>query len=143
MTVIKDTGPIPTLKNYLLTAIKTKNWFNAVVFSAIQVERYGCDRVRLHLNSLKVEESLIEAMLDRVSLPTIAKYLKAIGDVDETEYKTIKKLNVARNNFVHRTAGSHYLVGTTANEIYEPIVKEAIRLLEEKLDARRLKHFQP
>lgn len=127
------------MKEYLSKAIETKDWFDAVVFTAIQVERYGCDRVRSYLKSINSTDSFTEAILDKIGLLTIGKCLRELQIVTKEEYKTIEALNVARNSFVHRTTiKSNYLMGTKGNIEYEPIVKEAIKLLEEKLDAVRL-----
>ena len=45
-------GPIPKLEGYLEDAVKTNYWFYAIVFSAIEVEKYGCDKIRSHMTSL-------------------------------------------------------------------------------------------
>lgn len=83
--IVKNYGPIPVLEEYLKKAIETGDWFDAIVFSAIHVERYGCDEIRSHLKTLKVEESLIEAILDRISLLTVAKCLRELSIIDKSE----------------------------------------------------------
>jgi len=136
--IVPNYGPIPKLEGYLEDAVKTNYWFYAIVFSAIEVEKYGCDKIRSHMTSLKAEPSFIEAILKRVNLLTVADCLLELKFIEKEEYKTITELNAIRNDCVHRTAKDPSIIGTEATKKYEPLVKEAITILKEKLDAVRM-----
>jgi len=137
MCVALDRGPIPNLEYELEEAKKTKDWFNAIIHSAIQLEKYGYIAIREHLDSKRVEPKILDKLLERIHLAEIADYLVLIDVIDKEECKTIKKIGEERNKFVHRKTGSDYFIGTRANVEYEPLVKAAIRILKEKLNAER------
>ena len=134
-------GPIPDLERRLEEAKKTKDWFNAIIHSAIQLEKFGYIAVREYLESKDVEPKIADKLLERISLREIADYLCLMDITDKQEYDVIKKIGEERNKFVHRKTGSDYFVGTRANVEYEPLVKAAIRILKEKLNAEKLWAF--
>lgn len=140
--IVPNYGPIPKLEGYLEEAVKLNYWFYAIVFSAIEIEKYGCDKIRSHLiYTLKTEPSFTEAILKRINLLTVADCLLELKTIDKTEYEILKKLNGIRNEFIHRTAKDPDMFGTKATKKYEPLVKEAIRILRDKLDGYRLSAF--
>ena len=128
-----NTGPIPRLENELENAKNSKDWFNVVVLCAVQLERHGYLRIQDYMMSLKVDPSLINEILADIHLSRVAKYLRSFDAINEKEFKTILKINDIRNQFIHRTKGYNFLIGTSANIKYEPLVVEAIGVLKEKL----------
>jgi hypothetical protein len=137
--VMPNYGPIPKLENFLEEAIKTNYWFYAVVFTAMEVEKYGCDKIRFYLNSFKDNKpSFTEAILERISLLTVAKCLLELEFIDKEDYKIITELNAERNACVHRTSGDPHIIGTEATKKLEPLIKKAVTILKEKLDAEKL-----
>lgn len=133
-----DYGPIPMLEEALNEAKNTKNWFKAMVYSAIYLEKYGYLSVKNNLESLNVNPKLCEKILYRISLRRINDYLLSGDIITKQEFDTIETINNERNKFVHRKEGVKYLIGTKATQTYEPLVKEAIRILNEKLNVKKL-----
>jgi len=135
-------GPIPNLEYELEEAKKTKDWFNAIIHSAIQLEKFGYIAIREYLESKQVEPKISDKLLERINLREIADYLLLMDVIDKQECKTIQKIGEERNKFVHRKTGSNYFIGTRANIEYEPLVKAAIRILKEKPSAERFVVFR-
>lgn len=127
------TGPMFVLKGLSEEAKQSHEWFKAIVLTTTQLERHGYIALRDYLNSQKVNPKLIDRMLDNMRLRDIAECLEIIGKIERREYKKILELNEVRNKFIHRKKGYNYLIGTRANAEYEPLVNEAIRILEEKI----------
>jgi hypothetical protein len=98
--------------------------------------------IKDHLESKGVDPKLADKLLERIQLREIADILFLMQIVDKQESKVIQKIAEERNKFVHRKEGSEYLVGTRADVEYEPLVKAAIRILKEKLNAEKLAAFR-
>jgi hypothetical protein len=128
------TGPIPIIEQ----AIEDRDWFKAIVFSAIQLERHGYLAIKEYLENLNVDSDLIEKILERIHLYKIAECLLIIKRIDGEEFETIKKLNEERNNFMHRRETKRFAWGKQADKKYQPLALEAIRILREKLNVVRL-----
>jgi len=129
-----DTSQISILE----TAIEESDWFTAVVLSATQLERHGYLATKDYLKSLKVNRKVTDKILKRIHLYEISEYLLAIGKIDNKEHRTIVQLNEERNKFLHRRETKRYARGIEATKKYEPLVKEAIRILKEKFNVVRL-----
>lgn len=112
-------------------ALKSRDWFKAVVQSAIELERHSYNKIREHLESVKCDYR--NDVLKNMSLPQYGLVLQAIRKIDNSDFKTIMDINTERNNFIHR-ATKKPKYGLEADKTYEPLVKEAIRVLTEKLD---------
>ena len=123
-------------------AKESKDWFKAIVLCAIQIERYGYKSLKEYFDSQNINPKLTEKLLKRINPKTIAEYLNVIGVITVEENKTIACLSEERNKFVHRAEGYKYLIGSKANQIYEPLIIASIRILEEKLGAVRV-HATP
>jgi hypothetical protein len=135
-------GPIPRLEEALDNAKKTNDWFEAIVLTAIQLERYGFLEVREYLESCKVDSRLIEELTERKTLQPIARCLLMLEKIDKSEFNTIDTINKERNKYLHRRGNrkgkkKDYLMGTRATKTYEPLVRESLRILKEKLNAFR------
>ena len=129
-----DTAQISKLEK----ARNESDWFTAIVLSATQLERHGYLEIKEYLESLNVNSRLIDRLLEKTYLSQIAGYLLAIKKIDEKEYRTVMKINDARNKFLHRRKEEKFERGAKAKGEYEPLVNEAIRILKEKLSAVRL-----
>lgn len=129
-----DRGPIPIIER----VIDDRDWFKAVVFSAIQLERYGYLAIKEYFESLKVDAKLIDKILKRIHLFQIAKYLLAIGKIDSEEYRAIIEINEERNKFMHRRETKDFAYGRHADRKYNPLVNEAIRILMKRFSVKRL-----
>jgi len=129
-----DTAQIFKIKK----AKEEKEWFTAVVLSATQLERHGYLKVKEYLESLSVKPDLIDKILEKIHLFEIAKYLLAVEKINDKEYNTLIAINQERNNFIHRREKEKFKRGSEAQEKYVPLIDEAIRILEENLNARRL-----
>ena len=136
--VVWNHGPIPMLEEAHNEAKNTKNWFKAVVYSAIYLEKYGYLSIKDYLESLKVDPRFCKKLLFHIDFRRINDYLLSIDAINDQEFKTIEAIRKERNKFVHREEGVKYLIGTKASQTYEPLVKEAIRILREKLKAEKL-----
>ena len=134
-------GPLPNLEYELEEAKKTKDWFNAMIHAAIQLEKFGYIAVREYLDSKLVDPRVSDKLLEGISLREIADYLVLMNVIDKQECRIIQKIGEERNKFVHRKTGSNYFIGTRANVEYEPLVKAAIRILKEKLNAEKFVVF--
>jgi hypothetical protein len=131
-------GPIPRLEEALDNAKKTNDWFEAIVLIAIQLERHGFFELRDYLESCKVDSRLIKDLIERKSLQQIAGYLLILKRIDKSEFNTIDRIRKERNKYLHRKGKNYdYLIGTKATKTYEPLVREALRILEEKLNVVR------
>lgn len=131
-------GPIPRLEEALDNAKKTNQWFEAIVLMTIQLERHGFFEVRDYLESCEVDSRLIEGLIERKSLQQIARYLLILKKIDKSEFNTIDRIRKERNEYIHRKGKDYgYLIGTKATKTYEPLVREALRILKEKLNAVR------
>jgi len=80
--------------------------------------------------------------LARTSLSQIAQFFLTLGMITEKEKILIGRINEERNKFAHRREKYEYLIGTRAKEKYTPLVKEAIRILREKLSAENIAFFR-
>ncbi|MCK4483117.1 hypothetical protein KAU55_07790 [Candidatus Bathyarchaeota archaeon] len=129
-----DYGPIPIIED----ARDKSDWFKAVVFSAIQLERHGYFAIKEYFESLNVDAKLIDIILKRIHLFQIAEYLSTIGKIDSEEYRAIIDINEERNKFMHRRQTKNFARGTHADRKYKPLVNEAIRILKEKFNVVRL-----
>jgi uncharacterized protein YutE (UPF0331/DUF86 family) len=87
------------------------------------------------------DPSFAEAILKRINLLTVADCLLELKIIEKTECEILTKLNGIRNDFIHRTAKDPNMFGTEATKKYEPLVKEAIRILRDELDGYRLSAF--
>jgi len=131
--VILSQGPIPKIEE----ARDRSNWFEAILLSAIHLERYGYFAIEEHLKSLRVKYRKKD--LKNLHLASIGLFLLAIKRIDDNDYRQILKVNGIRNKFMHRRDVYKFkpTIGPKAKEEYEPLVNEAIRILAEKLDAVR------
>jgi hypothetical protein len=127
-----DRGPIPIIER----AIDDRDWFKAIVFSAIQLERYGYFVVKEYLESLDVDYN--EDILEHLHLSQIALLLLTIEKINTTEYKAIMEINTERNKFMHRRVTKRFQRGKDADRKYKPLANKAIRILREKLNVERL-----
>lgn len=129
-----DTAQLSTLEG----ARKESDWFTAIILSATQLERHGYLAIKEHLRSREVNSKVIDKILERIHLYDISEYLLAIGKIDNEEFGTLRELNEERNKFLHRRETKRYARGKEADKKYDPLVKEAIRILKEKFDVIRL-----
>jgi len=123
------TGAIPKIEE----ARDKQEWFNAIVLSAIQLERHGYFKIKKHFESLELKYRKDD--LGRLSLPGIALFLLALKKIEANDYEKMIEVNRVRNKFIHRKETYEFLVGTKAKGEYEPLVNEAIRILKDKLGA--------
>jgi len=129
-----DRGPIPIMEK----ARDDSDWFKAIVFSAIQLERHGYFAIKEYFEDLDVNAELIDKILKRIHLHQIAEYLLAIGKINSEECETIKRINEERNKFMHRRETKRFASAIDADVKYKPLVNEAIRILKVKLNVVRL-----
>ena len=131
--LVWESNPIPIIER----ARDNLDWFQAVVFSAIQLERFGYFAIKDHLKSLKIDsdKNIVKSFLDHLYLPQIALFLLGINKLTFEEYKTMIQINTERNNFMHRREVKHFAHGQQAKEKYTPLVNEAMKVLKEKLYA--------
>ena len=126
------TGAIPKIEE----ARDKQEWFNAIVLSAIQLERHGYIKIKKHLESAKVNYRKRD--LENLSLSEIALFLLALEKIEANDYDKMLEINRVRNKFIHRRETYKFSIGTKAKNEYEPLVNEAIRILKEKLGAVRI-----
>jgi hypothetical protein len=132
--LIWESDPIPEIQKYR----DKSDWFQAIVYSAIQLERFGYFAIRENIeHELKDKNSLreIDKVLNRMYLRQISDFLLGIGRINKEEHKTIITINEARNTFMHQRELKKYVTGKKAEDRYKPLVNEAIRILKDKLDA--------
>lgn len=95
-----------------------------------------------YLEAFNASSDLVEEIFEKTSLTQIAKWLLAIRKIEKKEHNTIMKIKDERNKFVHRREKvgeeEKFKRGAEAKKEYEPLVKEAIRILKEKLNAKHL-----
>ena len=132
--MVWDRGTIAIMEK----ARDDRDWFKAVVFSAIQLERHGYFAIKEYFESLKVDAKLIDKILKRIHLFQIAEYLLAIGKIDSEECQAIIDINEERNKFMHRRETKNFARGTHADRKYEPLVNEAIGILMKRFSVVRL-----
>ena len=132
MPIAWYTGAIPKIEE----ARDKQEWFNAIVLSAIQLERHGYLQIKKHLRSLKLKYR--KGDLERLSFPEIALFLLALKKIEANDYEKMLAINRVRNIFIHRREIYKFSVGTKAKAEYEPLVNEAIRILKERLGAVRV-----
>jgi hypothetical protein len=126
------TSSIPNIEE----ARDKQEWFNAIVLSAITLERHGYIKIKRHLSSLKLKYR--KDNLENLSLPDITLFLLALKKIEVNDYEKMLDINSVRNKFIHRRDIYKFLVGTEAKAKYEPLVNEAIRILKEKLGAVKI-----
>jgi len=107
------------------------DWFMAIVFSAIQLERYGYFILKKHLESMEVQYE--QKVLEFLPLSSIALFLVALGKITSPEYQTIIAVNHARNDFMHRRDVKQFAHGEQAKNQYTPLVNRTIKILTKKL----------
>ena len=129
-----DTAQLSKIQN----AKEREDWFTAIVLSATQIERHGYLEVVEYLESFEVDSKLIEKTFERVYLRQIAEYLLILDKIDKNEYNAILKINTERNNFIHRRKEEEFKRGKEGKKLYSKLIDEAIRILIEKLNVKRL-----
>jgi len=97
-----------------------QEWFNAIVLSAVQLERHGYLKIMKHLESTKVNYR--KGDLEKLSLPEIALFLLALKNIEADDYNKMLDINRVRNKFIHRRETYKFSVGTKAKDEYEPLV---------------------
>lgn len=128
-----ESNPLPTIER----ALDKSDWFQAVVFSAIQLERFGYSAILDFFESLKTsEKEALAHIIEPLHLTQIAKSLQAIGKISPRECKTIMKINDERNYFVHqRRIPKFAREREKAKAKYLPLVEKAMVILKDKLQA--------
>jgi hypothetical protein len=127
-----ESDPIATIEQ----ARDKSDWFQAIVMSAVQIERFGYFAIANKIqDSIKDETkteatSLIYESLDHMYLLQIAELLLTIKAIDSKDIKIIETLNGFRNSFVHQRYERKVLKNKEAEMRYKPIVDEAIRILK-------------
>jgi hypothetical protein len=114
-------------------AVKEGDWFTAMVLSATELERFGCERIQDYLKSGKIKSEIASRILESFYLRDVAECLLMMKTINKEEYKEIMEINEHRNKFIHRREKRKILYGKEAREKYEPLAKEALRILKEKL----------
>ena len=129
--LVWESDPIPKIQR----ALDSSDWFQAVVFSAIQLERFGYYAILDCFESLKPKEGEILAeILEPLSLSEIADSLEKIGKINHEEYCTVMMINDERNKFVHQRQIPKF-ARAKARTKYLPLVKDAIAILCYRLKA--------
>ena len=106
-------GAIPKIEE----ARDKQEWFNAIVLSAIQLERHGYFKIKKHFESLKLKYRKDD--LENLSLPEIALFLLALEKIEPNDYNKMLDINRVRNKFVHHRETYKFSVGTKAKDEYE------------------------
>ena len=114
------------------------DWFTAIVLSATQIERHGYLEVVEYLESFKIDSRFIKKTFERVYLRQIAEYLLILEKIEKEEYNAILKINTERNKFIHRRKEEEFKRGKEAEKLYSRLVDEALQILIEKLNVKRL-----
>jgi glycosylphosphatidylinositol transamidase (GPIT) subunit GPI8 len=131
MWPVWESNPIPRIQQ----AVSDSDWFLAVVFSAIQLERFGYYAILDFFESLKPEEKeALADILEPLSLTEIASSLQKIKIVSHEEFSAIMAINDERNKFVHRRKIPRF-ARTEAKTKYLPLVKDAMAILRNRLKA--------
>lgn len=131
MPFVQYTRPSQAVLSQIEEAKNRKDWFFAVVFSAIHLERQAYFLVKDHMKSLKVRFNA--KSLEHLHLPQLALFLLALGKIDQAEYKTMQQINKVRNKFIHRKEHYKYKIGTAAKQEYGPLIEDVLSLLKGKL----------
>ena len=128
-----ESDPIDTIEQ----ARDKPDWFQAIVMSAVQLERFGYFAIVNRIESfLKLENkndndlSLIYESLDHLYLPQIGKLLFRFEMIGNREKGKIMKLNETRNFFVHQRYKKKFLSGKEAEVKYKHLVNDAIAILK-------------
>ena len=78
---------------------------------------------------------LAEALIKPLFLHHVADCLLAMGVIGGKERDKILEINGLRNNYIHREQrGAKFPPPKEAREKYEPLVKEAIKILRKRLE---------
>lgn len=115
-------------------AINYEDWFTAIVLSATELERFGCEAIQDYLINKSVGRKLAETIIKPMYLTNVVDCLIVMGVISEKERSKILEINEQRNNFIHRQRKAKFPYGKEARDKYEPLAKEAIRILKEKLN---------
>jgi len=127
-----DTAQLPKIRK----AAERNEWFTAIVLSATQLERHSYWIIREYLEYRRIESRLVDLLIEPLHLFQFAECLLAMKAIDERECQTIKEINKARNFFIHRRMREKFKRGREAREAYSSLVDAAIKILEEKLQAK-------
>jgi hypothetical protein len=138
-----ESDPIPAIQ----TAMRKPDWFQAIIISAVQLERFGYFMVKEHFRKLKLKdnkgkvvnvdkEDVLLRFIDRLYLPEFGVFLLGIKKINFADYQSIILINDQRNQLMHHREKSNP-IGKEVVEKYEHLVNEAIRILREKLDAEK------
>jgi hypothetical protein len=136
-------GVSPTWENTIATineAMNKPDWFYAIVFSAVQLERFGYiilkeaveSEMKKTLDLSKLTKKQIKSiweMLGKIHLPQVGVLLLAFGKIAYDEYTAILKINGFRNQFIHQRELKKYVTGEKAKKIYKPWIDRAIMIL--------------
>lgn len=129
-----DTAQLDKLQK----AIESKDWFTAIVISAIQLERHGYLRMNEYFEKIGLKSQIIKKLMHNQNMRAIGGFLLLSEQINGEELATMLNINTERNKFVHRSEKGKSKHGREAQKQYKPLVEEAIRILIEKLSARRL-----
>ena len=95
-------------------ASRKGDWFTAIVLSATEIERFGCERIEDYLTDKKVGRKLAETMIKPLYLTNVADCLLVMGIISEKERSKILEINDQRNNFIHRQRKAKFPYGEEA-----------------------------
>lgn len=129
-----DTAQLAKLQK----AVEDEDWFASIVLSAVQLERHGYLEMMEHFEKLGLRSQIVKNLIDHQNLRAIGGFLLLLGIIDTEELATILVINNERNKFVHRKKKERFKRGREAQEQYGSLAKEAMRILTEKLNAKRL-----
>ena len=129
-----DTAQLAKLQK----AIEDEDWFTSIVLSAVQLERHGYLEMMEHFEKLGLRPQIVKNLMNNMNLRAISGFLLLSGIIDTNELEAILDINNERNKFVHRKKKERFKRGREAQEQYASLAKEAIRILTEKLNAKRL-----
>lgn len=131
--LVWESNPIPAIQR----AIDKSDWFQAIVLSATQIERFGYYAILDFFESLKPDEKKVLAgIIEPLYLTQIAQSLQTIGKITPKERKIIMKINDERNSFVHqREIPKFTREREKAKAKYLPLVEKAMTILRDRLSA--------
>jgi hypothetical protein len=128
-----ESDPIETIEQ----ARDKPDWFQAIITSAVQLERFGYFAIGNKIESYLKEEnktedglSLIYDSLDYLYLLKIGELLLQTEIISSEDNEVIVKLNGVRNSFVHQRYKKKFLSGKEAEVKYKNLVNDAIAILK-------------
>lgn len=105
---------------------KEVDWKPAIIFSATYIEKLGIQKLKRYIEGKGIT---IDEKVEDLTLFKVASFLHEFGLIDHNDFTHINEIRKERNSMVHQKESNIAYVGESANEKYEKMKNNALRII--------------